>query len=277
MKRFIPESLTPLAFTPLYASLDAADRLAYNRLHGLYFLEQTIFFEQIMGRPALDQLMKIAPTEAMRVEMMDFAKEEDAHSSWFRELLREIEPTWYADKDFHLLAASAPMRWLMRLMSRGIRWLPALLWLQLMAEERALYFGLQFMNDDDDLDERFRAVQRRHLADEPGHIRRDELFIRWLWPATPRWLRMANARLLAWLLREFFLLPKRSGRRVVEDWLADRPRLRPRRAEIRQAIRALGQNPAYLRTLYPRQRLPRTSALARLWPEMAFMESFLAD
>ena len=70
---FIPESLTPLAWTPLYAGLSGEDRLAYNHLHGRYFLEQTIFFEQLMGRPALDILSKKAPTEYLRREAADFA------------------------------------------------------------------------------------------------------------------------------------------------------------------------------------------------------------
>ena len=57
--------------------------------------------------------------------------------------------------------------------SRGVRVFPALLWLQLIAEERALYFGRAFVEHGDEIDPRFLAVQRRHLADEPGHIRRD--------------------------------------------------------------------------------------------------------
>lgn len=277
MKRFIPEDLTPLSWTPFYATLGAEDRLAYNRLHGLYFLEQTIFFEQLLGRPVLDHLARHAPGESLRREAREFAEEENLHTSWFRELLREERPGWYSRSDFHLIGAGAPQRLIIRWLGRHVQFLPALLWLQLMAEERALYFGLQFMKDDDFLDERFRAVQKKHLADEPGHIRRDELFIHALWDtASPR-LRSINAKLLHWLLREYFLLPKRSGWNVVEHWLKECPHLMPRRDEARQAMTGLARNEAFVKSLYPRRHLPRTATLSQAWQELAFLQSFLTE
>lgn len=271
----IPESLTPLHFTPLYAGLAEEDRTAYNRLHGLYFLEQTIFFEQVMGRPGLDWIAARAPTEELRREARDFAAEEDAHTSWFRALLRDADPATYQNSDRSLLAAPAWLSRALSLLSGQIRFLPGLLWLQLMAEERAVYFGREFLAHASQIEPAYLDIQRRHLADEPGHIRRDEMFLRWLWPATPAWLRRLNARWLQWMIREFFYLPKRSGWRVVEHWLQDRPHLAPRRAEFRQAMRDLAHDPAYLRTLYPRKHLPRTAALAAPWPELSFLDRLL--
>ncbi len=272
---YIPECLTPLAWTPIYSGLAPADRFAYNRLHGLYFLEQTIFFEQIMGQPALAKIIRIAPDEALRQEARDFADEENAHSSWFRELLRSARPEWYATSDYHLLSASAPMRRGTSFLARHIQMLPALLWLQLMSEERALYFGRTFVRHAAELDPAFLAVQRRHMADEAAHIRRDELFIEWLWRRTPSWWRRCNAGWLKWMLREFFHLPKRSGLHVVDHWLAECPHLQPRREEFHRAVLALKDNTAYIKTLYPRRHLPRTAALSREWPELAFLDTFL--
>lgn len=277
MKRFIPESLTPLAWTPFYASLAPEDRIAYNRLHGLYFLEQTIYFEQLLGRPLLDYLVRNASSETLRREAREFAEEEDKHSSWFRELLREEKPGWYERTDFHLLGAKSWQRGLTRRLGSNVHLLPALLWLQLMAEERALHFGRLFLSDDDSLDERFRAVQKKHLADEPGHIRRDELFIEAIWGQAPTWVRKVNARLLHWLLREYFLLPKRSGWRVVELWLGERPHLAHRRTEARRAMNGLARDEAFLKSLYPRRHLPRTAALSQAWQELAFLQRFLTD
>lgn len=274
---FIPEELTPLAFTPVYAGLTDAQRLAYNRLHGQYFLEQTICFEQVMGRPTLASLEAMAPTPELRREIRLFAAEEDAHSSWFRALLREVRPGAYDHGDFDLLAAPPWLRGVMRTAARSVRWLPALLWLQLIAEERALYFGKVFLAEREALDPRFYQVQMRHMADEAGHVRRDEMFLRWRWPATPRWVRRANAAVLEWMLREFFYLPKRSGWRVVESWLADHPELEHRRSELRAAWRGLADTPAFLRTLYPRRHLSRTVALAADWPELGFFNGFFTD
>jgi hypothetical protein len=274
---YIPEELTPLFFTPGYSKLTNAQRATYNRLHGRYFLEQTIFFEQFLGKQGLQWLAKHAPSADLRAEAQDFITEEDQHSAWFRELLREIEPQTYAKSDFHLLAASRFQGALMSKLSASVSWLPALLWLQLMAEERALHFGRCFIRHAEQIDPRFLAVQRKHLADEPGHIRRDLLFIEWLWPATPSWLRHINARLLEWLLREFFLLPNRSGKRVIMEWLSLHPELEPRRSEILQDWKELEQNSDFMRSLYPLSALPKTAALASRWPELKFMETFLTD
>lgn len=274
---FIPEVLTPLAFTDLYADLTEEQRLLYNRKHGLYFLEQTIFFEQVMGRPALRQLERRAPTAEIRREAVEFGAEEDTHSSWFRALLRELEPGTYEGSDFHVLGAPPVLRTMMTLAGRGVMWLPSLLWLQLIAEERAVYFGRLFMLHREMMDPRILEVNKRHLADEPGHIRRDELFIHWLWPATPLWLRKLNAMWLQWLLREFFYLPKRSGWRVIELWLKECPELLPRREEFRQALAGLAGNEAYLHSLYPRAHLERTLALAAPWPELAFLKDFFTE
>jgi hypothetical protein len=274
---YIPESLTHLAYTPIYAELAEEDRLAYNHLHGCYFLEQTIFFEQLMGRPALDALSKMAPTESLREEAREFAAEEDRHTSWFRELLRDVAPGVYDQSDFVLLQAPPPLKFLTRATSRHIRWFPGLLWLQLMAEERAVFYGRIFLANEARLDPRFLQVQRKHLADEPAHIRRDEAFLNWIWPATSPWLRRLNARMIRWIIHEFLYLPKRSGWRVVEQWLASRPHLLGRKEEFRQAMDGLSRNPEYLATLYPRKFLPRTEMLAKSWPELAFVDKLLTD
>jgi hypothetical protein len=274
---FIPEVLTPLAFTPVYEILTPQQQIRYNQLHGLYFLEQTIFFEQLMGRPALKQLARIAPTPELRSEASRFADEEDIHSAWFRTLLREVAPADYQDRDYFHLGASKAWRAAMSFAASRVRRLPALLWLQLIAEERAVYFGRLFLDNAECLDPRFVAVQRRHLADEPSHIRRDVQFIEWLWPATTAFWRRANARLLRWILYEFFRLPVRSGWRVVRHWMVEFPDLAGRRTEFHAAFESLAGNERFLRTLYPRSVFPQTRSLAARWPEMAWIEEFFTD
>ena len=274
---FIPERLTPLYFTPLYAELTEQEKRSYNRAHGLYFLEQTIFFEQVTGKPVLRQLVRMASDETLAAAARQFMADEDQHTSWFRALLREVAPETYARRDFHLLAVPSVVPPVSRLLGRFVSVLPCLLWLQLIAEERSLYFGNQFVEAGASLDRRFLTVQRRHLADEAGHIQSDEIFIEWLWPRCGKSLRKVNARLLGWVLREFFYLPKRSGWRVVDQWLQGYPELLERREEFRSAMADLSENDTYLRTLYPRKHLLRSCALAVRWPELQFLEDFFTD
>lgn len=274
---YIPERLTPLYFTPLYSDLTEEEKLSYNHTHGLYFLEQTIFFEQVTGKPVLRQLVRIAPDEGLAVAARQFIADEDQHTSWFRALLREVAPETYARRDFHLLAVPSMVTTVSQLLGRSVSILPCLLWLQLIAEERSLYFGNLFVEAGASMERRFLAVQRRHLADEAGHIQSDEIFIEWLWPRCGKTLRKINARLLEWALREFFYLPKRSGWRVIDQWLQGHPELLTRREEFRSAMAALAENDNYLRTLYPRKHLQRTCALASRWPELQFLQDFFTD
>lgn len=274
---YIPEILTPLYFTPLYAGLSQDERLSYNRKHGLYFLEQTIFFEQILGNPVLRQLIRISPDEHFSHGAQQFVDDEVRHSSWFRALLRDVAPETYSQQDFHLLDVTPLMINGARWAARAVRWLPCLLWLQLIAEERSLYFGRCFMEVEGQLDRRFLAVQKRHMADEADHIRYDEMFIEWLWSRSGQSVRSINAHVLEWVLREFFYLPKRSGWRVVEAWLREFPHLWERRVEFRLAMDDLAGNKRFLDTLYPQKELARTSALSSAWPELGFLKEFFTD
>src|SRR5215210_6378436 len=76
---YIPEKLTPLAFTDIYSQLSKPHRTRYNQLAGLYFLEQTIFFEQCMGRPVLERIEQCAPA-ALREKARRFIEEENRHT-----------------------------------------------------------------------------------------------------------------------------------------------------------------------------------------------------
>jgi hypothetical protein len=133
------------------------------------------------------------------------------------------------------------------------------------------------MNAGEQLNRRFHAVQKRHMEDEAEHIGYDEMFIRWLWAESGENVRKINARILAWVLKEFFYLPKRSGWRVVEVWLREFPHLCARRDEFKTAMGDLAENENYLRTLYPRRHLPRTSELSAAWSELDFLHEFFTD
>ena len=270
---YIPEKLTPLAFTSIYRELTPEQRLRYNQLSGLYFLEQTIFFEQCMGGPVLKWLQRNAPAP-LRHQAAEFEVEENRHTSWFRALLREVEPRWYADDSLKFVRPSRVAGAALQFCNVRPHLFPCLLWLQLIAEERAQYFSGTFLASADELDPRFLEIQRKHLADEGGHIRWDVAFVEWLWPSVLLPVRIANARLLQFSMREFFYLPKRSGWNVIERLMVEFPELAVRQADLRAAMHSLGTNEAYLRTLYPHCVFPKTRHLASRWPELGFLGTF---
>jgi hypothetical protein len=265
---FIAEACTPLFHTSEYRILPEAAQLRYNQLHALYFNEQVAFFEQEMLSPALRSLARLALPPALAAGVREFHREEQRHTEMFRALNRQCAPEFYADKDYFFIDVSPTWRAVIRFISRQPRLFPLLLWLALMQEERSLYYS-QGCLEAERLEPQFVAAHRAHLADEVGHVGWDEQLLDWLWPRTPPILRMANARLLRWLVGEFFLLPKRSGRRVVDQLAREFVQLDA--TTLRRAMAGLKDNKAFARTLYSREITPRTFARFDRHPEFALL------
>ena len=264
---FLPERLTPLFHTPAYATLTAAQRLRYNQLHALYFNEQTLFFEQALARNVLGHFLARPLPGPLRADLEDFLAEEQRHSEMFRCLNRRCAPEFYADRDFHFIRVPRTAGALLGFMSRRPHWFPLLLWLAHLQEERSLAAGRLFLAGAATLEPQFVAVQRAHLADEVGHVRCDEALLARVWPHTRPLVRHLNARLLGWLLGEYFSVPKRAAVRVVAALAAEFPALRAREPELHAALRALRDNPAFRHEIYSPANVPGTFRLFDAWPE----------
>src|SRR5438045_2876207 len=76
------------------------------------------------------------------------------------------------------------------------RLFPLFLWLALLQEERSLYYSKRCLARSAELEPQFVATHRAHLADEVGHVERDEELLDWLWPQVGPLLRFINVRLL---------------------------------------------------------------------------------
>lgn len=266
---FIAREFTPLFHTPEYGALPDAARLRYNQLHALYFNEQVAFFEQEMLSPALRALLRCGLPSKLADSVQMFHDEEQRHSAMFRALNRRCAPEFYARADYRFVWIGRPCRARLGTMSATPRVFPLIVWLALMQEERSLFYSKGCLENADVLEPHFVALHRAHLADEVGHVRWDEQLLDWLWPRTHAALRWMNVRLLAWMTGEFFLLPKRSGQRVVAQVAREFPHLDA--GALHRAMFGLRNNPAYLRTLYSREITPRTFARFDALAEFALL------
>lgn len=269
---FIAEKFTPLFHTGVYPSLSAAARLRYNQLHALYFNEQVAFFEQEMLSPALHALMQNAPPHLAR-GLQTFYDEEQRHTARFRELNSRRAPELYAERDYFFVRIGRPWMKMMRAIADRPHRFPLLIWLALLQEERSLFYSKGCLESAAELDVEFVATHRAHLADEVGHVGWDEELLDWLWPRAGAVTRCMNVRLFSWMLGEFFLLPKRSGRRVVEQLVREHPELDA--SALAAGMHRLANDPAYLRTLYSREITPRTFARFDAHPEFALLAQTL--
>ncbi|HTV39038.1 MAG TPA: diiron oxygenase [Candidatus Sulfotelmatobacter sp.] len=272
---FMPEELTPLFFTPACASLSEAQRLRYNQLDALYFNEQTMFFEKSLARNVLGYFLTRTPRPAGRSALpgslkdglRQFLSEEEQHTNMFRGLNRQCAPAFYAENDFYFIRVPPVAAGILDAISKRPLWFPFLLWLMHLQEEKAMFFGKMFLKNADSLEPHFVSVQRKHLADEIGHVRWDEALLDWVWPKTGGFLRRFNVHIFSWMLSEYFTTPKRTAPRILSELAGEFPELKPRYPEICRQLRALGRDNAFRRSLYCPDNASMTFKRFDAWPE----------
>lgn len=266
---FIPERLTPLRLTPSWSRLRPEERLRYNQLHGLYFHEQIIYFEQALIVPLLRAVRPLVADASLRDALLTFEAEEHAHSAAFHALLRDLRPDWYGDSWRHFVRVGPVGDALLARLLRHPRRFPFLLWLVQLLEERTMFASRLYLAEADAFPPALVAAQRRHLIDEADHVQWDIALLDQLWPATPPWLRRLNVRLLDWMLGEFIALPRRAALRVIDALADDVPDLSVPAATLKAELRALAARPDFRGAVFGRDAVPRTVKHAAAAPGFA--------
>lgn len=274
-RRFIPEQLTPLYYTSTYSQLSEDQRLRYNQLHAFYFNEQTIFFESRMAQHILHDFVTRELPPVLANGLRVFISEEAQHSNMFRELNRRCRPKIYSKTDFYFVHVSALPSMLLTRWVRSAHWFPFFLWILLIQEERALHYAKKFLEEWPELEPNFVATQRRHLADEVGHVQWDEQLLEWVWPRMAAIQRKFNARLFIWMMGEYFTTPKRSGLRVVAELVKEFPVLRPLWPEFRSQLLGLSRHEQFNILCYSREVTPKSFAQFDQWPEFCSLNKVL--
>lgn len=266
---FMPERLTPLYHSEVYATLSTAQRLRYNQLQSCCHNELTTFFEVSLAHTFLPALLARGAPEPLASGLRTFAADEERHIEMFQRLNRRCFPNLYAHGDFHFVqmspVASAVLRWI----TRQSRLFPMFAWLMLIQEERSAYYANEVLAEAGALEPHFVRTHRAHLADETGHVDWDLDIIDFVWRRAPQLIRSLNARILGWMLENFFCAPRRAALRVLDALIDEFPDLAPRKVELRQALLDLGRAPDYRLTLYSRAIVPKTYAGFDRWPEFA--------
>ena len=274
-RRFIPEFITPLAYTAIYRELTDAQRLRYNQLYASNFHEQFMSLEKVLIEHLLQPLTHRFRDEKLAEHLVDFRNEEIKHTAMFHDLHVRCEPRLYAGHDFYFLRMPKPLRWALHQVGKRAAMFPFCLWLTIIEEERTIFYSKMYLDKATELESTFVATHRIHLADEVGHVRRDKELLERLWPDRSNLWRNANARIFSAILHEYFNVPKRGGWRVVLELVREFPELKRLLPQIRRELGALETNQEFLRILYTREMVPHTFELFDQWPEFRFLERVL--
>lgn len=274
--RFIPDRLTPLVATPSWSKLSSDEQLCYNQLHGLYFHEQIIFFEQEMIVPLLRALRPHVVKSELQSAVDTFIVEENVHSAAFHGLLRSLRPDWYGSDWRHFIQTSRVSGALFKFMVVRPRIFPLFLWLVQLLEERTMFASRLYLSEPEAFASAIVAVQRQHLADEADHVQWDMALLDQFWSRSPSWWRRVNARLLNWIIGEFIAFPRRAALRVIDALAAERPTLSVSASQLKAELLGLAKRTDFRGGVFGRDAVPRTWKYAAQAPDLsAFVNTWL--
>lgn len=289
---FIPESLTSLAHTPIYATLSAEERLAYNQTFALYVNEQTAYFEQTLSDFML-AIANLKEAHHLRSQVLQIVVEEQRHASGFLSFNRRLRPDLYAEDQAAGGGANPaasgehvrniphgkccfvrPHPVVSRLVGGLLRFpklFPFPLWVMMLLEERSLYYTDLSNQQSHLLEPNFVRLNQLHAEDEDHHVAVDEQLISLLWDSLPWPLKRLNAWLLGKIFSEYLYYPKRAALEILRVCFSDHPKL----ALMSQQVLELRHNRDYLANLYNRTTNPKTLAMMDSRPELAGMAEMM--
>jgi hypothetical protein len=277
-RRFFCETLTPLYYTPSYARLAPAHRRRYTQLMGMLSNELIAWLEADFVDHGLARMQRVPGIGAELVQALArFREDERRHADAWHRLNRLSEPTWYAEPGGRRLLGMPAVVGRLAPIAAHQPWAgPAMLWMQLLQEERSVDISRRCLKlPADTIEPRYAAVYREHLRDEVRHVQLDCHLIAHVHASQSRAGRLATAAVLRWAVRHFFLRPARSAMRLVRILAAEYPELRPLVPAMTRELRRLVDDEAYNEMMYSRATTPITFAMFDAYPELHAMREVL--
>ena len=277
-RRFYCETLSPLYYTPSYARLGEPQRRRHTQLMGMLSNELIARLEA----DVVDHcLAAVERTGDLPPELADavagFRADERRHADAWHRLNVLSEPAWYGAAGGHTLLGVPPFAGrLAPILARQPWAVPAVLWIQLLQEERSIDISRRLLRMPAELIEpRYAAVYREHLRDEVRHVQLDARLIGHVHarqsPAGRRW----TAAFLRWAVRRFFLRPARSAERLLLILAGEFPDVAPMVPAMRRELRAVADDERYHSMMYSRASTPISFGLFDAHPEVHAMRTVL--
>jgi hypothetical protein len=278
-KFFVCPSLTPLYYTDLYADLSLSQQRRYNQLCAMGFNELIAFFEGSFASSVLGALAESGQqghAEEWSQCLHRFLDDEAKHIRWWRELNRLSDPARYRDADSQIIKFSPALLRLLHAITSRPSQFPVVFWIMLALEERSLDISKRVIKADRKLIEpRYRLIYKQHLKDESRHVQMDWHLIGRFYGDRSKRTQNLNARLLSFMMGEFFLKPNRSAVRVVTQLAAEHVELARRLPDMIRQLKLLRRNPEYHAMMYSRSTTPILFSLFDRFPAMHRMRNVL--
>lgn len=279
---FIHEHFTQLYYTPVYRHLGFAHRLRYNQLFAIRVNEVFMMFERDFTTRILERMFKHPGIKSDRLLtecLIQMIEEEDSHHRIFHSLNQAALPEVYGNRERFFSRMGIIERAAFVVATAFPRRLVFLHWFLIAMEEYSMALSRAYLKGRKteslgELEPNFVQVHGQHLKDESRHVQIDVHMIRRCLEHCSAWSRTLNARMLAVFLKDA-VVPKRSGMRVLEYWLAEFPELSGQAAGMKRELLALKKDAAFQKSLFNREMMPRTFDLFDANPEFELLEKVL--
>jgi hypothetical protein len=276
---FVCPTLTPLYYAPVYHDLDVRHQLRYNQLTALSFSELISFFETSF---ASSVLVALARCDGNRDDsdlarcLESFVEEERRHTEWWQNLNRLSEPEIYRKSDRVIIRISPAIESMLRQLTNRPVLFPLVFWVMLALEERSLEISRRCLRmSADQIEPRYQAIYRAHLAHESRHVQIDWHLIDRYFAASSAAVRRLNATLFRLAIQRYFLPPTRTAMRVLDRLMVEFKELQSVRSEMRRQLVRVGDDPAYHEMMYSRKSTPVTFSLFDRFSEFHAMRHVL--
>jgi hypothetical protein len=276
---FFCETLTPLYYTSVYASLDVEHRRRYNQLTAMMANEIIAFMETeflVTVLTAVESRHADRQPPDLHAAVRRFRDDERRHADIWHNLNRLSEPDWYASANHRFVSLPRGALAAARLVARRPVAFPVVFWLQLVQEERSLEISRRCMRLSPQLMEpRYAAAYGAHLPDEARHVQIDRHLIEHFYRPRSRAVRRTTALLFKAIVGTLLVAPVHSTTRVVRVLAEEYPELAPLVPRMLRELHALPRSVEYHEMMYSRRTTPVTFALFDEFREFHQMRAVL--
>ncbi|HSH75283.1 MAG TPA: diiron oxygenase, partial [Longimicrobiales bacterium] len=237
-KAFVPEENTQLFHTPVYETLDRAQRLRYNQLSGVRVNEFIMTLERDVLERVLIPLRRhrsVAGNPELLRGLESIIEDERLHYAGFARLNRMCLPdVFVGDRERYFTEPTRPQRLQFELFGLVARRLSFPLYSLIAMEESSMTMARRMVHLPANhrlgpLEPSFVAVHQEHMKDEARHVQIQTHLIDACLTSAGRLSRWSNSRLFKSTLRGLTTVgPSGSGAKVIRHFVGEFPELRPR-------------------------------------------------
>lgn len=263
-KLYFPEHLTPLYYSSIYKDLNFEQKYHYNRLYAISANEAIMFFENTLAYNIFGKLKRLKLFTDVKEELFLIEKQEAAHALLFRQFNAKNFPEYYQNgNSYYFFYQPKFFLMLWNFCSSHANIFSLFYWLVLIQEERMLNHGNEFKNDIDLYNEEYKDLHLIHMKDEQSHAEMDMIIVNRIWHNTSNLSKSLNGLIFYQLYYQIFLAPKRTGLRIVDEWLKQFPDLKIHQAQIRKDFIKMDKNKKYLEMQLGENTIPKMRSLIK--------------